>query len=312
MVWTGEGGLDLARPPQLLRSIDVSPRTGRWTGPGEAAYGWWRVVGAVILRKFFVAALAVVSGLTAGLPAGAQDIHIVHCYRGACPAGTPLSNDLVVREIYALSSNDTTKLADWVAYRVTRETMGTSADLNRNWRSDEFLDEDETLEAGRGARDDYQGANQTHGYDRGHQAPLASFAGTPFWRSTNIYSNITPQSAALNQGAWVALEAAVRDLAWARRELYVLTGPLYERVMPGLDNAGEPHRVPSAYWKLVIDAAGNSTGFVFDQATPRGADYCDHRSTLAEIERRSGLVLIAAGLSQAGGELGAALGCVVV
>lgn len=245
-------------------------------------------------------------------PASAREIHIVHCYRGACPDGAPLSNDLVVREIYALSSNDATKLADWVAYRVTRETMGSSADLNRSWRTDEFLDEDETLEAGSGARDDYQGANQAHGYDRGHQAPLASFAGTPFWRSTNIYSNITPQSAALNQGPWVALEEAVRDLAWARRELYVLTGPLYERDMPPLANAGEAHRVPSAYWKLVIDAAGNSSAFVFDQATPRGDDYCDHRSTLAEIERRSGLVLIGEGLARAGGDLGASLGCVVV
>ncbi|SDM48787.1 endonuclease G [Maricaulis salignorans] len=271
----------------------------------------WRVVGALILRKLLVAALAGVTGMAGALPAGGQDIHIVHCYRGACPAGTPVSNDLVVREIYALSANDDTKLADWVAYRVTRETMGSSADLNRNWRTDEFLAEDETLEAGRGARDDYQGANRAHGYDRGHQAPLASFAGTPFWRSTNIYSNITPQSAALNQGAWVALETAVRDLAWAQRELYVLTGPLYERDMPGLDNAGEPHRVPSAYWKLVIDAAGNSTGFLFDQETPRDADYCDHRSTLAEIERRSGLVLVGEGLSRAGGDLGAALGCVV-
>lgn len=240
------------------------------------------------------------------------EIHIVHCYRGACPTGAPQSNDLIVREIYALSSNDTTKLADWVAYRVTRETMGSSASLNRNWRTDEFLDEDETLEAGSGRRDDYSGAHAANDYDRGHQAPLASFAGTPFWRSTNIYSNITPQSAALNQGAWVALEEAVRNLAWARREISVLTGPLYERDMPLLAGAGEPHAVPSAYWKLVIDAAGNSSAFIFDQATPRGDDYCDHRSTIAEIERRSGLHLIGEGLSWAGGDLGAALGCVVV
>ncbi len=65
---------------------------------------------------------------------------------------------------------------------------------------------------------------------------------------------MTPQRGALNEGAGVALETAGRDLGWARRELYVLTGPLYEREMPALDNAGAPHRVPSAYWKLVVDA----------------------------------------------------------
>ncbi len=262
------------------------------------------------MRNPVIAALVV--ALVSALSAGAQEIHIVHCYRGACPSGTPVSNDLIVREIYALSSNDATKLADWVAYRVTRETMGSSADLNRNWRSDEFLDEDETLEAGRGARDDYQGANRASGYDRGHQAPLASFAGTPFWRSTNIYSNITPQTAALNQGAWVALETAVRDIAWTRRELYVLTGPLYERDMPALGNAGEPHSVPSAYWKLVIDAAGNSAGFIFDQSTLRDADYCDHSVSINEIEQRTGLDLMIGSVSGPGGDVRVALGCVAV
>ena len=255
-------------------------------------------------------------GADVSAPAQAQaygpEIHIVHCYRGACPTGAPLSNDLIIREIYALSSNDETKLADWVAYRVTRETMGSTADLNRRWQTDEFLDEDETLEAGSGARDDYQGAHAAHHYDRGHQAPLASFAGTPFWRSTNIYSNITPQSADLNEGPWVALEEAVRDLAWARREIYVLTGPLYEHPMPALDNAGERHSVPSGYWKLVMDGSGNSAGFIFDQATPRGDDFCDHAAVLVEIEQRTGLDLIGDGLSWAGGDLRSALGCVAV
>ncbi len=110
----------------------------------------------------------------------------------------------------------------------------------------------------------------------------------------------------------MALETAVRDLAWARRELYVLTGPLYERDMPALGNAGEPHSVPSAYWKLVIDAAGNSAGFIFDQATPRDADYCDHSASIDAIEQRSGLVLIGTGVAWAGGDLGVDLGCTAV
>jgi endonuclease G, mitochondrial len=237
-----------------------------------------------------------------------QDIHIVHCFEGACPTGVPVSNDLVVREIYALSSNDDTKLADWVAYRVTRETIGTSADLNRGWETDGFLDEDETLEAGSGRRDDYSGANSANDYDRGHQAPLASFAGTVFWRATNIYSNITPQRADLNQGAWVTLEDAIRDLAYEQREIWVVTGPVYEREMPLLGNAGEAHSVPSGYWKVVINRAGAASAFFFDQETPRGAEYCNHREGLATIENRSGLV-ISPGRSLDIGALDDALGC---
>jgi endonuclease G, mitochondrial len=240
--------------------------------------------------------------------AAAQEIHIVHCLEGSCPTGAPATNDLVVREIFALSSNDQTKFADWVAYRVTSETIGTSADLNRGWETDEFLDEDETLESGSGSRDDYQGANSAYGYDRGHQAPLASFAGTVFWRSTNIYSNITPQLADLNQGAWVALESAVRDLAYDQREVWVVTGPLYERPMPELGNAGEIHAVPSGYWKVIVNRAGHAAAFVFDQETPRDADFCDHLETIDNIESRSGLALFPNGDVEEG-ELDANLGC---
>ncbi len=85
-------------------------------------------------------------------------------------------------------------------YRVTSETIGTSKSLNRDWEEDPFLEDSETLEP-----DDYKNAFNELKTDRGHQAPLASFAGTVFWRSTNILSNITPQKSDLNQGAWVAL-----------------------------------------------------------------------------------------------------------
>ncbi len=70
-----------------------------------------------------------------GLPAKAQEIHTTHCLHG-CPAGAPVTNDLIVREIYVLSSNDTTKFADWVAYRVTEDTIGPTQ--SRNWKADPF------------------------------------------------------------------------------------------------------------------------------------------------------------------------------
>ena len=86
----------------------------------------------------------------------------------ACPSGSPITNDIVIRDIYILSSNDATKFADWVAYRVTREAIGRSE--SRNWKSDPWLADNETLEP-----PDYTGANAALGTDRGHQAPLASF-----------------------------------------------------------------------------------------------------------------------------------------
>lgn len=143
-----------------------------------------------------------------------------------------------MREIYTLSSDDLSKMADWVAYRVTPASIGSSGD--REWHADPWLSVDErlTLEA-------YAGANRTLHVDRGHQAPLASFFGTPFASETNVLFNLTPQASALNQGPWNALQAQERELA--RRlnvAVYVYTGPLFERLMAPLPSGPALQRVP--------------------------------------------------------------------
>ncbi|MEQ9190540.1 MAG: DNA/RNA non-specific endonuclease [Alphaproteobacteria bacterium] len=217
----------------------------------------------------------------------AQEIHTPHCLYG-CPAGTPSTNDLIVREIYTLSSNDLTKFADWVAYVVTPETIGPSQ--SRIWRADPLLDPDETLEP-----EDYTGAHAALGTDRGHQVPLASVSGTPDWETSNYLSNITPQRSDLNQGPWSQLEQAVRDMVTATgNSAYVLTGPLYERPMTPLPGADEPHLVPSGYWKIIAVKDGDQVAvaaFIFEQETPRSAGYCDGLTTVSDIEARSRLMM---------------------
>ena len=253
-----------------------------------------------IMKKALALAFLCLPGI--GL---AQDIHIVHCLAG-CPTGTPNTNDLVVREIYALSNNEKTKFADWVAYRVTRETIGTSDSLNRSWQDDELLDADDTLE-----ENDYDGASRALRTDRGHQAPLASFAGTHFWRVTNILSNITPQKSALNQGPWVRLEAAVRDAAYATGRVYVVTGPIFdpdEEAMQ-LPRADEPHIVPTGYFKVVAHSTGRLAAFLFDQDVPRRMDFCDGLVTLRHVETASGLDLFPHAPDWPTGSLETQLGC---
>ena len=57
------------------------------------------------------------------IPAGAQEPHADLCMYG-CPSGSPATNDIIICDIYILSSNDSTKFADWVAYHVTKDTIG--------------------------------------------------------------------------------------------------------------------------------------------------------------------------------------------
>lgn len=216
------------------------------------------------------------------------EIHCKHFIYGY-PTGTPATNDLIIRNIYALSSNDTTKMADWVAYRLDKEIISGNAETTRNWKTDPWLEEKETLEP-----DDYKNAYEKLKIDRGHQAPLAAFKGTKYWDETNYLSNITPQKSELNQGSWKRLEEKERGLANASNIIYVMTGPLYEKDILSLPCADEPHRVPSSYWKIII-LPGKSinslqvAAFVFNQDTPRDDKVIDHISTINEIEKRSGL-----------------------
>jgi len=228
------------------------------------------------------------------IPLGVQaadypEIHCKHFIYGY-PTGTPATNDLIIRDIYALSSNDETKFADWVAYRLDKETITGDVETSREWKADPWLYEDETLEPS-----DYKGAYAALKVDRGHQAPLASFKGTKCWYETNCLSNITPQRSDLNQGPWRILEDKVRDLVREGTVVYVITGPLHERVMASLPGADEPHKVPSGYWKIIIVQPGKdydsiqTASFIFDQEVPRNGNVIDYLSTIYSIESRTGL-----------------------
>ena len=255
----------------------------------------------LLRRVVSIAAVAMLLSCGHGIahaqpPAGstaAPEIHCKHFIYGY-PTGTPVTNDLIIRDSYALSSNDATKFADWVAYRLTQHEVIGTLDLERKWHSDPWLHPTETLQ-GEKSRDDYGGASNL-GYDRGHQAPLASFRGSRHASQTNFMSNITPQKSALNQGPWRILEDRIRNLVKGHyNELWVMTGPLYERDMPALPSADQPHKVPSGYWKIVVVEDDSSAhdikvaAFIFDQDTPRNDPIAGHVVTVRDVEQRSGL-----------------------
>jgi endonuclease G, mitochondrial len=216
------------------------------------------------------------------------EIHCKHFIYGY-PYGTPITNDLIIRDIYALSNNDETKFADWVAYRLTFHEVDSEQTIERVWKEDPYLDENETLED---RPDDYKNANQFLKVDRGHQAPLASFKGSIYASQTNYLSNITPQKSALNQGPWVALENDVRNLVRTGKTVYVMTGPVFERKMPSLPEADESHKIPSGYWKIICVEENKElkvAAFFFDQETPRKDKAIDHLTTVDIIEAKTGL-----------------------
>ncbi len=200
-----------------------------------------------------------------------------------CPLGCPASppqNVLVFHHLYALSNNSKTKFADWVAYEVDVANFGESP--GRDWSSDPLLSPADTLEEA-----DYKDASKMPlDADRGHQAPLASFAGSRYWYELNYLSNITPQDKDLNQGAWKALEDAERAAVSYRNPLFVITGPLYHQPQPPLPFADEPHQVPAAYYKLIYDQSGTAVAFYMPQTTARQTDFCSTSLPLSELQQK--------------------------
>lgn len=206
------------------------------------------------------------------------EIRSVHCPLG-CPSLDIPGNDVVFGHVYALSQSPKTLFADWVAYEV--DVLNFGAGPGRNWANNPLIDEAQTLEP-----KDYSGAHKALKVDRGHQAPLASFAGSRYWPELNYLSNITPQKAALNQGPWMHLEQAVRDGVSFRNSLYVITGPLYEGDTVELPKADEDHIIPSGYYKIVYDERGNAAAFIMPQSSPRNTKYCNTKTTVAKIKAK--------------------------
>jgi endonuclease G len=120
-----------------------------------------------------------------------QPATIDNCSIG-CPSGG--GTQTLYRQAYTLNNNGSTKFANWVAYKITKQTSASGRP--RNWKTDPDVPADETLSPA-----DYSGANVVLRMDRGHQANLASMGGVSDWQTLNYLTNITPQKSDLNQGA---------------------------------------------------------------------------------------------------------------
>lgn len=205
------------------------------------------------------------------------------CFEHKCPSKIASDNIVVDHDIFVLSMNPETKFADWVAYKVEPKNLN-GLNKQRVWRKDPKLKPEHAF-----SPSDYEGGNEACGYDRGHQAPLADFSKSQYAAQTNYLSNITPQSLALNRGAWKILEDKERLLAKnTKGEVYVFTGTYYTgKPMCQLPKARLQHTIPNGYWKIIILKDGTNVAhasFKFQQET-KDKNHCNHVTTIEEINR---------------------------
>jgi endonuclease G len=95
------------------------------------------------------------------------------------------------------------------------------------------------------------------GFDQGHQVPAGDIGHDK--PETFSEANMSPQTPELNRRIWAGVEAAVRALAIADGELYVVTGPQIDPVHH-LMNAKAA--IPSASWKAVDDPKAGAAAYL--------------------------------------------------
>lgn len=129
---------------------------------------------------------------------------------------------IVCHTKFVLSHNNAALGPDWVIERLTADMVNGS---NTRPKNEQF--KREKLVPRGAINDDYKNINRL--FDRGHQAPSDDFNQNLEWMEESfVLSNAVPQvGTGFNQDIWVTLESHVRDIAHARGEIYVVTGPVY-------------------------------------------------------------------------------------
>lgn len=192
-----------------------------------------------------------------------------------------LCSQILVRNGYILSYNKDTRNCNWVAYELTRSEAYGTVPRDPNFYED--------IEVGnpRATADDYKGS----GWSRGHMAPAADMKWSSSAMSQScLYTNICPQDAKLNGGAWESVERRCRSLAKTYGSVYIVCGPLYSDNVRRI--GGNDVCVPDFFFKVVLVPTQDTyscIGFIFPNE-PISADMKqDYVVSVDEVERTMGM-----------------------
>jgi len=273
-----------------------------------------------MFRYLYVFVLVLTTGCTTTAPAP-ENLHIAHCLQG-CPTGTPATNEIIVRHLYAVSVNADTRLADWVSYRILPDSIGVASLLPREWQNDGLTRNGVRLQDLDGPADTLVQPNlgdqpdsvyritefSVNAGDRGRLVPMTSFAATSFWDDLNLLSVMSPMKSDLRLESWARLDQAINQLVAREGELYVISGPVYGSLNT-LQPGGAINNLPVAFFKIVANGDGEAASFLFVQDLPVHANHCDQLTSLSSIEARTGLAFFPQAAGWPVGSLAGRLGC---
>ncbi|MCB0634109.1 MAG: DNA/RNA non-specific endonuclease [Saprospiraceae bacterium] len=223
-----------------------------------------------------------------------EDLKLSKIQRDLRQVGLP-TDDYIMHQAMALSYSEPHEQARWVAHIILPDIIEGQISRTNDFRVDPMV------ATGTAVEEDYflkfqQADNTTgydgFGYDRGHLAPSADFR----WSETALsesyyYSNMSPQVADFNRGAWADLESTIRGYLFQHPEtqLYVVTGGILRDGLPVIERSVNSVSIPEYFFKVVMDLnARRGIGFILPN---NRIDYPleSYAVSIDEVEARTGL-----------------------
>ena len=204
----------------------------------------------------------------------------------------PQSTFTLERAGYVVSYDGRTRGASWVYERLTPESVSKEETNRDGFR----FKEDEDLPGFlRATNADYRGS----GYDRGHLCPAGDCNGSrEAMQSSFLLSNVSPQVASLNRGAWREIEIQVRELARAGKTVHVYTLPLFlASEVEGKREVRYPVigenniSVPTHFAKVAItEGEDPPLAYILPNKKIESGNLDQSRTTIEKVERAAGMV----------------------
>jgi endonuclease G, mitochondrial len=164
----------------------------------------------------------------------------------------------------------------WSAEHLTALRIERARTLPR-LRSNAFHEETRLPENERAELSDYRRS----GYDRGHMAPNGDMSTPEAQEESFSLANMIPQDPCNNEVLWEGIESAVRNLALAENDVYVVTGPAF--LGAELQSLKGRVLVPSHIFKAIYVPSRNAAAAYF---APNDGSQSFEAISIAELETR--------------------------
>jgi endonuclease G, mitochondrial len=220
-----------------------------------------------------IAALLLASGCSAKPPSCAN-----HFHEGQHPVITSTSlakkTTMMCFEGYAVTYSGVSRTPLWSAEHLTAQRID---DAGRLKRINRFHTEEQLPPADRSELADFVRT----GYDRGHMSPSGDMPTESAQYESFSLANMIPQAPKNNQILWEGIEEAARELTREDREIYVVTGPIFEG--SNVERINGRVLVPTSIYKAIYDPARKQAGAYVTPNAP-GMEY--QTLSIADLEKR--------------------------